>query len=286
MRHILNWKVLVLGAFGAVIIPEMSTAKTWYVQQSGEGDAPTIRAAVDSAVSGDTVLVGPGTHEIGTPVFLKSGLVITSESGPLYTRLVPKPLYYPDYAFACRFMNDRTEISGFWIEGFRFGIPDNGAITVLACQHLCIVRNVFVDNLESAITIDISYVSNVEIAYNTIISADGGFALSGNGAGSVSNNILWGDCYALDGIFWIVRCNNMMDVNDAGPMAILNFQADPQFCGTPDNGNLYLQEDSPCAPGNTPPPLEDCGLAGAFPVGCNTTPVRKVTWGYIKNLYK
>lgn len=37
--------------------------RTWYVNISGTGDAPTIEAAVDSAVSGDTVLVGPGHYE-------------------------------------------------------------------------------------------------------------------------------------------------------------------------------------------------------------------------------
>lgn len=42
-----------------------------------------------------------------------------------------------------------------------------------------------------------------------------------------------------------------------------NFAADPRFCD-PLTGDLRLQEGSPCAPGANP----DCGLIGAWPVGC------------------
>ena len=44
--------------FAGTTSPE---ARTWYVNEAGTGDAPTIPAAMDSAAYGDTVLVGPGT---------------------------------------------------------------------------------------------------------------------------------------------------------------------------------------------------------------------------------
>ncbi len=48
-----------------------------------------------------------------------------------------------------------------------------------------------------------------------------------------------------------------------------NISADPQLCGVPGSGNLYLQSDSPCLPANN-----DCGsLIGAFGQGCEETPV-------------
>jgi len=288
-KHIANidYRIsLVLISIGILVgVPMITEARTWYVNQAGSGDAPTITAAVDSSVSGDTVLVGPGRYEIGSPIWPKSGTVITSEYGALDTRLVPKPLYAPAYCFACRFFMDRTEISGFWIEGFLFGSPDSGAITVVDCHPLYIQHNVLVNNTNAAIAVATSPTSEVFIENNTMVSEEGNYAVLGNGFGIVRNNIIWGRGDNLERT-WLVTCNCMMDVSDAGFMAVLNFEADPQFCGSPANGNVLLQEDSPCAPGNTPPPLSDCGLVGALPVGCNTTPVKTVTWGYFKSLYK
>jgi len=42
--------------------PAAATARTWTVRADSTGDAPTIQAALDSAVSGDDVLVTPGTY--------------------------------------------------------------------------------------------------------------------------------------------------------------------------------------------------------------------------------
>jgi hypothetical protein len=60
-------------------------ARTWYVKPDSTGDAPTIKAAVDSAaVQSDTVMLGDGSflgegnHEIDC---LDKALTIVSESG-------------------------------------------------------------------------------------------------------------------------------------------------------------------------------------------------------------
>lgn len=45
-----------------------------------------------------------------------------------------------------------------------------------------------------------------------------------------------------------------------------NISADPLFCA-PEAGNFMLKADSPCAPDNNP----ECGLIGAFGVGCAAT---------------
>lgn len=58
-----------------------------------------------------------------------------------------------------------------------------------------------------------------------------------------------------------------------------NICADPLFCD-PENGDLRLQEDSPCGPGG------DCGLMGAWPIGCGGTPVTETTWGAVKALFR
>lgn len=44
-----------------------------------------------------------------------------------------------------------------------------------------------------------------------------------------------------------------------------NISEDPLFCD-PESGNLYLAEDSPCAPFS--PPNTGCDMIGAWPVGC------------------
>jgi hypothetical protein len=76
----------------AVAVP--AAARTWHVHPDGSGDAPTIRAAMDSAVSGDDVLLAPGTYTWASEhppstsmVDLKAGVYLHSESGAEATHL-------------------------------------------------------------------------------------------------------------------------------------------------------------------------------------------------------
>ncbi|MBM3318277.1 MAG: hypothetical protein FJY75_10555, partial [Candidatus Eisenbacteria bacterium] len=55
--------------------------------------------------------------------------------------------------------------------------------------------------------------------------------------------------------------------------------ADPLFCD-PENLDLRLHSDSPCAPGG------ECGLMGALPIGCGPTPAEATTWGRVKVLFR
>jgi predicted outer membrane repeat protein len=45
-----------------VIIPQMASARTWYITPDGSGNAPTIQAGIDSAAAGDTLLLADGTY--------------------------------------------------------------------------------------------------------------------------------------------------------------------------------------------------------------------------------
>lgn len=58
-----------------------------------------------------------------------------------------------------------------------------------------------------------------------------------------------------------------------------NISADPLFCD-PAADDFTLRGDSPCAPGG------ECGLIGAWPVGCDPTPAVESTWGAIKSLFR
>jgi hypothetical protein len=60
-----------------------------------------------------------------------------------------------------------------------------------------------------------------------------------------------------------------------------NISEDPLFCDL-GNHDLTLQSTSPCAPENNP----ECGLIGAWPVGCDGTPVSRATWGRVKAVFR
>lgn len=65
-----------------------------------------------------------------------------------------------------------------------------------------------------------------------------------------------------------------------------NFSACPSFChaGLRD---FHLCDESPCAPGNHPEGFE-CGLVGAWEVGCacGPTSTKTATWGGLKSMYR
>jgi hypothetical protein len=83
----------------ALLFPALAHARTWYVKPDGTGDAPTIQAAIDSAESGDEVVLAPGRYTWssqggqGEPgilefmVVLKPGITLRGESGPENTVL-------------------------------------------------------------------------------------------------------------------------------------------------------------------------------------------------------
>ncbi|MFC1572458.1 hypothetical protein ACFL6M_02555 [Candidatus Eisenbacteria bacterium] len=60
-----------------------------------------------------------------------------------------------------------------------------------------------------------------------------------------------------------------------------NIHADPLFCGL-ESGDLTISCYSPCAPDHHP----DCGLIGAWSVGCGATAVTTKTWGGIKSMFR
>jgi len=270
-------RVLVLTALAFPLFADGVPARTWYVSADGSGDAPTIGAAIDSSVSGDVILVGPGTHFV-LSIILKPGTSLVSEAGPTTTIL--RPGSPPDQAGVVS-TNENCIVSGFSVLGF--------------------------GNTQSAVFVGGDY---VEISNNIIDGASGTSAIAVAGSfSSIHHNICFGGSGTSVSLlfgFWDADIHNNIilngigsEVNCIGGIVMIhcnlingstshcagqydNFSADPLFCGT---SNYYLHSDSPCAPGNHPDGI-DCGLIGPLPVGCGPVSVETKTWGSIKAMYR
>jgi hypothetical protein len=114
--------------------------------------------------------------------------------------------------------------------------------------------------------------STTVIAHNTIVaSGRGGAAVVVGGTAEISC------CDFFDNPLgdWVGSIAPFLGVNG-------NIELDPRFCGA-GQGDFTLYSDSPCAPFS--PPNPECDLIGAWPVGCDVTPVVPVTWGAIKRRF-
>ncbi len=166
-------------------------------------------------------------------------------------------------------------------------------IRLTSSGPVTIRRNIFVYNGAS---VHLSWTPSTLIENNTIdhMGYGGGIYCELGSNPLIRKNIIVRTSYGI-GCFWaspIIECNNIYDAEDRYAADCSdqtgingNISVDPEFCGIYDSGNYYLQSDSPCAAGNHPDGY-DCGMIGAFDVGCKTTPARKATWGSMKSFYK
>jgi hypothetical protein len=118
-RRLLPLPFLILAFFGT----------TWNVFEDGSGDAPTILAAADSALAGDTVLVWPGEYESAPGIDLPGDVHLVAQGGPTATSIIcdaSRGLYslYVDASVA------NTFISGFSFTGSGPGYGSYGIVTV------------------------------------------------------------------------------------------------------------------------------------------------------------
>jgi hypothetical protein len=103
---------------------------------------------------------------------------------------------------------------------------------------------------------------------NCVITANpDGPSMYVDGAAALSCCDIWGN----SGGDWVPGIAEQYGVDG-------NLSADPLFCD-PENGDFRLQPGSPCEPGS------ECGLIGAWPVGCGGTPAERTTWGGLKALF-
>lgn len=264
-------KLLLLAVL--LILPIFSTAvaRTWYVAANGSGDAPTIDAAVDSSSAGDVILVGPGTHDVGSDetgaVLLKAGTSLVSEFGPNVTTIQPAGGLGQSSVLGA---SDGCAITGFTIRS-------GWSATIYA----------YGDNVEISENIvetpGIVVYETASIHHNLFIG--GGSAITvlfSEGISHINNNIILGRISECGGTV-LVYCNDVTVASSCVSYGQTNFNLDPMFCGV---DNYHLNAASPCAPGNHPNGFNNCGLIGPLPVGCGTVSTEQTTWGAVKALYR
>jgi predicted outer membrane repeat protein len=138
--HRIAWIVML----SAVLCACGAQADTWVVDQSGSGDFLTIQEGVTAAVSGDTVLVAPGTYGgVGNRGidFAGKDLTVRSSGGAELTVI---DCGSQDRAFHIH----SGESSAATIEGFtvRNGRANEGAAVYVTSSSSCTIRNCVIED--------------------------------------------------------------------------------------------------------------------------------------------
>jgi hypothetical protein len=268
-------RVAAVGALFVALFATSAGARTWHINAAGTGDAPTIAAGVDSAVAGDTILVAPGTYAV-RDIVLGPGVVLTSEGGPTVTRITEEAADVT-YGVVCSGYppgSPSSEVSGFWFEGFTAPV---GAVGVFdPSTNATIEFCVFTGNDYGIVTALSCHATVRNCTFVGLDEIDEGLHVAG-GEVHLEYSIMWD--HQIGGVYAV-----FVDYLYPGERGInlLAFSLDPQFCG-PLVGNYYLQDDSPCAPGNFDPMV---GLIGALPVACGPVKTEPSSWGKVKSLYR
>jgi len=114
--------------------------------------------------------------------------------------------------------------------------------------------------LGAGISISYLYHDSVVLGNSMLVLGQGGEALYWDGTGSGGSiELTCCDVYGNEGGDWVGHIADQYGIRG-------NISLPPLFCGDANPAEPYtLRSDSPCAPGFNP----DCGLIGAWPVGCD-----------------
>ena len=249
-----------LSAFLLIATTGTTDSRTWRVNTMGTGDAPTLQAAMDSAVAGDSVLVAAGVYSTGLSFHVPAHVTLISESGPVGCTLRPGEVA----STVMLYLRDGANVIG-----FTFRPVQVSNIVIFSGTNQEISYNIIPDG--GTYAIDLNDRSAI-VHNNTIISG----SISRPGYSFIFNNILLGSVDCNEGDY---GCN-LVSVDNPS-QGSLNFGADPLFCGT---DNYYLRSDSPALPENSP--VGCSSYLGALPMGCQVVPVETKSWGAVKALYE
>jgi hypothetical protein len=245
-------------------IASLASARTWRVNTAGTGDAPTLHAAMDSALSGDIVLVEAGHYELADNLGVPSNVQLIGESGPALTvisRDAPT-------GFITLELGSGASARGVHVRGNTGPVVYSHGASIVHC----ILESLGPTLVQCAGPTEFGrcLLLGGEIAhpamFTTCIIAT---ALRAGASGS--------DFYSCD---IVGEVDPSIEISELD----FNFSLDPEFCGLPESGNYFLKSTSPCLPENNP-----FGFAvpiGPLPQGCGTVAVEEKTWGGVKALYR
>ena len=117
--------------FSAVLNIDFASARAWYIQPDGSGDAPTVQAGLDSAQAGDTVYVSVGTYD-EHDIAMKNGVVLSGTSDPSEVVIDAGGLgRVLIFDFGGQDFDSRTAITGLTITGGYVGTSTSGGAGIL-----------------------------------------------------------------------------------------------------------------------------------------------------------
>jgi hypothetical protein len=252
--------------------------RVWHVPS----EVGTIKAALDSSVYGDTVLVAPGTyHEY--LLGLKSGVVLASEAGPESTVVDANGISRLFYAYDL----ESTHVSGFTFTG-AWTTGSGGAAYLnssdVTFQHCIFTGNtavaggaVYVSATAAGVSptfLNCSFVANESgtgashihcinfpvVTLGNCVLAYGIHGPAVTCEGSSAALLSCSDVYGNEGGDWVGYIAGQETING-------NLSVNPVFCDWP-GGDFHLSPCSPCGPDFT----GDCGIIGALGVGGGPEP--------------
>ena len=286
-------------------------------------DQPTIQAGITAASAGDTVLVACNTY-YEHDIIMKSGVCLTSETG--LADCVTIDAQEEGRVFYCDGVDSLASVVGFTVTGgltTQYGggmLCMYSSLTLTSCTFSGNQANSHGGGMyvgQSFVTLTDCTFSENESGYgggmscwysssptltdctfssNRAYPAGGGMFCSDSSPSFTNCIIAFSqpgravycedatsspaltccDVYGNAGGDWVGCIADQYGVSG-------NFSEDPLFCGDLNPDEPYtLHVGSPCAPENS----QECGLIGAWGVGCGFSAVEPVSWGSIKAMYR